>query len=86
MTALTTDVTVTIHGSEMDLVAEGLEVLPAEAGVGMGPSIEGWGLYFLDGSPIPREWYDLLGERESEMVQRALDVALARGDFGPDPD
>ena len=35
MTDLTTDVTVTIHGTEMDLVAVGEAICPAEPDVGI---------------------------------------------------
>ena len=88
MTDFTTDVTVTIHGTEMDLVAVGDAICPAEPDVGiMRPYIHGCDLTFADGTPAPREWYDLiLAHGDWEKVCGALDDALARGDFEPDPD
>ena len=87
MTDLTTDVTVTIHGTEMDLIAVGGEICPAEPDVGiMRAFIEGWDLQFQDGTEIPLELYDLLSRREVEQIKEALTEALARGDFDPDPD
>ena len=87
MTDFTTDVTVTIHGSEIDLVAVANEIFPAEPDVGvMSPYIDEWGLLFADGTWIPGEWYELFVEEELQKVQDALNDALARGDFEPDPD
>ena len=37
MTDFTTEVTVTIHGTEMDLIAEGDAICPAEPDVGIMP-------------------------------------------------
>ena len=44
MTDLTTDVTVTIHGTEMDLIAEGDEIQPGRTGMSglCAAYIEGW--------------------------------------------
>ena len=87
MTDLTTDVTVTIHGTEMDLIAVGDGICPAEPDVGiMSRFIEGYELCFADGMPIPGELQRLMTRKEREKVQAALDDALARGDFEPDPD
>ena len=87
MTDLTTDVTVTIHGTEMDLIAVGDGVQPAQPDVGiMRRQIEGWELQFADGTPIPGELGALVSLGEHFKVQGALDDALERGDFEPDPD
>ena len=87
MTDLTTDVTVTIHGTEMELIAVGDEICPAEPDVGVFCRyIEGWGLRFADGTPIPADLCRLVSEEEWEKVRIALDDALERGDFEPDPD
>ena len=87
MTDLTTDVTVAIHGTEMDLVAVGDAICPAEPDVGMMRRyIGGWGLHFADGTPIPGELHGLLTAEEHVKVYGALDDALERGDFEPDPD
>ena len=87
MTDLTTDVTVTIHGTEMGLIAAGDAICPAEPDVGiMRAYIESWNLWFADGTPIPAELHNLLAHGECDKVQAALDDALASGDFEPDPD
>ena len=87
MTDLTTEVTVTIHGTEMDLIAVGTAICPAEPDVGiMRPYIEDWFLQFQDGTEIPEALCDLVSQEECEKVELALDEALARGDFEPDPD
>ena len=87
MTDFATDVTVTIHGTEMDLIAVGDDICPAEPDVGiMYRYISNWDLDFADGTPIPRELFDLMPKGEQDKVQCALDEALARGDFEPDPD
>ena len=87
MTGLTTDVTVTIHGTEMDLVAVGERICSAEPDVGiMSPYIEGGDLQFADGTPIPVALYGIMASGEWDKVHAALVDALARGDFEPDPD
>ena len=87
MTDLTTDVTVTIHGTEMDLVAVGERICPAEPDVGiMRAYIDGLDLRFADGTPIPVGLYGVIPQGEYDKVQEALNDALAYGDFEPDPD
>ena len=87
MTDFTTEVTVTIHGTEMDLVAAGERICPAEPDVGMMCAyIDEWDLFFADGTQIPAELHKLIALEEDIKVQDALDEALARGDFEPDPD
>ena len=82
MTDLTTDVTVTIHGTEIELVAKGGEICPAEPDVGiMYRSIEEWELHFADGTPIPEALENRISYAERLKVMGALDEALARGDF-----
>ena len=87
MTDLTTDVTVTIHGTEMDLIAEGDAICRAQPDVGI-PSrhILDWELHFADGTLIPVELHNLLTWEEHQKVDDALDDALARGDFEPEQD
>ena len=86
MSNFTTDVTVTIHGTEIDLIADGDAICPAEPDVGiMSPYIEGWELLFADGTPIPVGLQNLLAGKEYDKVQDALDEALARGDFRSQP-
>ena len=87
MTDLTTDVTVTIHGTDMDLIAEGKMICPAEPDVGiMRAYIEDWDLHFADGTPIPLGMYGILPQGEFDKVEEALNDALDRGDFWPDPE
>ena len=88
MTDFTTDVTVTIHGTEMELVAVGERICPAEPDVGiMRPYVNGCYFTFADGTPIPGELFNLiLAQGEWEKLSGVLDDALARGDFEPDPD
>ena len=87
MTDLTTDVTVTIHGTEMDLIAVGDAICPAEPDVGiMRRYIYGWTLLFADGTQLPADWHELVAREEKNKVFAALDDALERGDFEPDPD
>ena len=87
MTDLTTDVTVTIHGTEMDLIASGARIASADPDVGiMRAYIEGCDLLFADGTLFPVELYNLVAQGEWDRVRGALDDALARGDFDPDPD
>ena len=88
MTNFTTDVTVTIHGTEIDLTAVGDAICPAEPDVGiLRPYIDGCDLQFADGAPVPLEWYhSIMAQGDWDKVQGALDDALARGDFEPDPD
>ena len=85
MTDLTTDVTVTIHGTEMELTAVGDAICPADPDVGiMLRYIEEWELLFADGTPIPEELRSFMALEENMIkVQSALDDALARGDFEP---
>ena len=87
MTDLSTDVTVIIHGTEMDLTAVGERICPAEPDVGiMFSSIEEWSLLFADGTPIPGELYGVMARGEMVRVQYALEDALERGDFEPEPE
>ena len=87
MTDLTIDVTVTIHGTEIDLIAMGERICPAEPDVGiMRRHIEGWSLLWTDGTEAPGELHDLLPVEEIGKIDDALNEALDRGDFDPDPD
>ena len=87
MSDLTTEVTVTIHGTEIDLIAEGDRICPAEPDVGiMRNYIDGCVLYFADGTLVPWGLLEFLSQGESDKVLDALNEALARGDFEPDPD
>ena len=87
MIGLTTEVTVMIHGTEMDLIADGDRISPAEPDVGIMRSyIDGWDLHFADGTPIPSILYAFITMREQSKISDALNDALARGDFDPEPD
>ena len=87
MTDIATDVIVTIHGTEMDLIAVGERICAAEPDVGIMRSyVEGWNLRFQDGTEIPRALCDLVWAEEDNRIQEALNEALDRGDFEPDPD
>ena len=87
MTDLTTEVTVTIHGTEMELIAAGDTICPAEPDVGiMRPYIDGCTLCFADGTPIPVEFHNFIAQEEFDKVLGALNEALARGEFEPGPD
>ena len=80
MTDLATDVTVTIHGTEIELTAVGEEICPAEPDVGMMRRyIGGWGLHFADGTPIPGQLHGLLTAEEHVKVYYTLDEALDAG-------
>ena len=70
MTDFTTDVTVTIHGTEIDLVAVGHAICPAEPDVGiMRRWIEGWELHFADGAQIPDDLFLLMPQGVLDEVQ-----------------
>ena len=87
MTDLTAEVTVTIHETEIDLIAAGTEICQAEPDVGiLSPYIDGWELQFLDGTPIPEGLLKLMTPEEYSQVESALAEALARGEFEPDQD
>ena len=43
-------------------------------------------MHFADGTPIPVEMFRLVAQGDLDRAQAALDEALARGDFEPDPD
>ena len=85
MTDLTTEVTVTIHGTEIDLIAVGDADLPRRAGCWDHESapLKGASLLFADGTPIPVDLHGLIddGRTRSRWCHDALDEALARGDF-----
>ena len=87
MTDFATDVTVTIHGTEMALIVVGERICRAEPDVGiMRAYIEGWFLQFQDGTGIPRALWDCVSPQENTRIEETLNEALARGDFEPDPD
>ena len=53
MTDLTTEVTVTIHGTEIDLIAKGERICPAEPDVGiMRRYVEGLTFLWADGTEV----------------------------------
>ena len=52
----------------------------------MSPYIEGWDLQFADGTPIPVALYGIMARENGIRCMGALNDALARGDFEPDPD
>lgn len=82
MTDLTIDVTVKIHGSEIDLVAVAMEFCPAEPDVGlMNNSIGDWMLQFQDGTEVPATLYDAVSPKEKYGIEESLNDALTRGDF-----
>ena len=84
---LQTYVTVTIHGTEIDLLAEGGAICAAEPDVGISYRyIKGWSLCWADGTGVPAAMAELVSRDESDKIQIALDEALSRGDFDPDPD
>ena len=87
MTDYTTDVTVTIHGTEIELTVMGGEIFPAEPDIGiMSRYIDGHDLHFADGTRIPSDLAGRISREEWDKIGETLDEALARGDFDPDPD
>ena len=87
MNDLTIEVTVTIHDTEMDLIAEGERICLAEPDVGiMRAYIEGWSLLWADGTDFPRELHDLLPGAAIAKIVDALNEALDNGDFDREPD
>lgn len=84
---LQTYVTVTIHGTEIDLIAEGGAICAAEPDVGISYRyIEGWSLCWEDGTGVPAAMEELVSRDESDKIQIALNEALSQGYCDPDPD
>ena len=77
----------TIHGTEIDLIAKGERICPAEPDVGiMRRYVDGLTFLWADGTEVSEWWCLQVPAEECAKAQEALNVALAAGEFDPDPD